>query len=354
MKTRQIQFDAVGQMSLVERELPALQRDDVLVRVERCGLCTWERYVFAGTDPMPFPFVGGHELSGVIVDLGPSAPEHLQVGMHVALGKWKRCGACEPCRQGYDNFCEMNDQMGESEYSGPAGFADYTLCRPYEVFPVHNTEVSFDQITLGEPLACVVRGVSKMRLTPGDTVAVIGAGMMGLLFLKVLKHEGYRVVVVQRSEKRRQMAHEMGADAVVNPAEGDWVDLLKDATEGQSVAGVVYTAGGGDVLNESLKAAAVGATVLMYAPLYDEQIPLDVDLIHFKELVLTGTLRHDSRSFRQAVRFIDQQVLGLETLILKEGYFENLAEAMTRADEDKDIHRVILRWKNPVADEDLK
>jgi L-iditol 2-dehydrogenase len=346
VRNRQIQFDGVGRLSYVERSVPELIRDDILVKVERCGLCTWERYIFAGTESMPFPFVGGHELAGMIVALGPDAPESLKPGRRCAVGKWRRCGGCEPCRRGLDNFCVENFRDSAAGYSGPGGFAEYMVCKPYEVFPVSD-DVPPSQLVLGEPLACVVRGVDKLGVHGQDTVVVVGAGLMGLLFLAVLKQQGLRVVVVQRSKARRDLAKASGADLVIDPAEPGWIDEICDFAGNTGVAGVVLTAGGADMLNQALELTDIGTTVVCYAPFHVDRANVNVDLIHFKELTVTGALRHDSRSFRRAVRLIDRGALDLSRIRLVDADFADFEAALDLAEANRDIHRVVLRWDKP-------
>ncbi len=345
MRARQIQFDGVGQLRLVERELPPLRDDQVLVKVAACGLCTWERYIYAGTEAMPFPFVGGHEIAATVVETGRAVPPEIQPGSPVSVAKWVRCNQCEPCRRGFDNHCMGNDGPSDRPYSGPGGFSDYLICAHYEIFPF-SPDAPLHYAALAEPVACVTRGLRRMELAAGDTVAVVGAGFMGLLFLKLLKLRGCKVIVVQRSEKRRLLAAGMGADQVIDPAAQNWVEAVQTITNGHGAAGVVYTAGGSEEINHCLAAARVGATVLQYAPTHETRPAVDLDLIHFKELVLTGAIRHDKESFRQAVRLLGSGQVEWGDLSLSFGSFSNLEEEMRRADTDRDIHRILLRWES--------
>lgn len=343
MKARQIQFNGVGQLEYVTRELPPLKADEVLVKIEACGLCTWERYIWAGTEQMPFPFVGGHELAATVLDRGADVAPHIRAGMPAAIVKWKRCGECEPCRRGYDNHCTRNSMPSDTPYSGPGGFSDYLICKSYEVFPF-SPAMPIHFAALAEPVACVTRAVNRLNLVAGDNVAVVGAGLMGLLFLKLLRHRGCDVIVVQRSQQRRDMARGMGAKAVLGPEH--WVERVLEETFGQGAAAVVYTAGGSAVVNQCLQAARLGAVVMLYAPTHEELPPLDLDTIHFKELILTGSLQHDKESVRQAVRLLGSGSVDFSDLNLVFGDFSNLEQEMRRADEDRDIHRILLRWND--------
>ncbi len=343
MKVRQIQFNGVGSMEYVERELAPLAPDEVLVKVEACGLCTWERHIFSGEESMPFPFVGGHEIAATVLEKGKQVSSDIEIGMPAAIAKWKRCNACEPCRRGFDNHCGENFAPSDLPYSGPGGFADYLVCKYYEVFPF-SKDMPVHYAALGEPVACVTRGISRMNVVVGDTVVVIGAGFMGLLFLKLLKLRGCKVIVVQRSEKRRENAKAAGADIVIDPSTGDWSEHVLELTGKLGAAAVVYTAGGSKVINDCMRAARVGATLLLYAPTLEESANIDIDQIHFKELVVTGALRHDKESFRQAVRLLGSGLLNYGGINLSFGSFERFEEEMRRADADRDIHRILLKW----------
>ncbi len=344
MQAKQIQFDGPGKLQYVTRELPPLGDAQVLVKIEAVGLCTWERYIFEGTESMPFPFVGGHEIAATVVEAGPKAASHIRPGMACSVAKWVRCNECEPCRRGYDNHCEKNDGPSGREYSGPGGFADYLICESYEVFPFEGG-APIHYAALGEPVACVTRACNRMNLVAGDTAVVIGAGLMGLLFLKLLKLRGAKVIVVQRSEKRRAEAAKMGADLVLSPEEGGWVQKVLDATNGKGAAAIAYTAGGGKVLDACLTATRIGGTVMIYAPTHEDAPALTADTIHFRELIVTGALRHDKESFRQAVRLLGSGQVDFSDLNLAFGNFADLEAEMKRADDDRDIHRIMLRWE---------
>ena len=152
MKMRQIQFDGVGELRQVEREIPPLKDTQVLVKVEACGLCTWERYIYAGTESMPFPFVGGHEIAARVVETGAAVSSEIRVGMPVSVAKWVRCNQCELCRRGYDNHCLGNDKPSDKGYSGPGGFSDYLVCESYEIFPFPE-DAPIHYAALAEPVA---------------------------------------------------------------------------------------------------------------------------------------------------------------------------------------------------------
>lgn len=346
MLTKQLIFTELGKYEIRTGELPELKETQLLIKVEACGLCTWERHIYYGLEKAAFPFAGGHEIAGTIIEKGSKVSSELKIGMGAAIAKWPRCNSCHECRNGLDNHCvEASGAIPEGELWGPGGFSEYLIAESYEVFPLKaDCKSSLHYAALGEPLACVTRSIKRTKVSAGDTVVVIGAGLMGLLFLKLLKLRGIKVIVVQTSKFRRELASKMGADLVINPGEENWVNKVINITKGRGASVVYYTAGGAKVLNDCLKAAEIGGTVLIYAPIHSSSPVLESDEIHYRELIVTGSIRHDKQSFMEAVNLISEKLINLEDLILEFGSFEDFGNELKRADENKEIHRILLRW----------
>lgn len=344
MLTKQLIFTELGKYEIVSVELPPLKESQLLIKVEACGLCTWERQIFSGLEKASFPFAGGHEIAGTIVEKGSRVSPDLKVGMGAAVAKFTRCNSCYECRRGFDNHCsEAMSPIPEGELWGPGGFSEYLIAESYEVFPLKEGVKTY-LAALGEPLACVTRSIKRTNISAGDIAVVIGAGFMGLLFLKLLKLRGVRVIVVQTSKFRRDQAAKMGADMVVNPYEENWVESVIRNTSGHGASAVYYTAGGAKVLNECLKAAEIGGEVMIYAPIHSYLPVLESDEIHYRELTVTGSIRHDKESFMEAVQLISNNMVDLEDLILEFGDFNNFGDELKKANENREIHRILLKW----------
>lgn len=342
--TRQIVFTAPGRWELQTAQVPPLQEQEVLVKVAACGLCTWERDILAGKEKMDFPFTGGHEIAATIIEKGPAVGSDLKIGDKVAVAKWKRCNQCYECRRGFDNQCRAAFLPAPpGQPFGPGGFSEYLVAQSYEVFPVPGNG-PLHYAALAEPVACVLRSIRRVHLEAGDTAVIMGAGLMGLLFLKILKLKGQKVVVVQRSAKRRELAGQMGADLVIDPAAENWVHVVQEFTAGRGAQSVFYTAGGADVLNQCLQAAAIGGYVLIYAPLHSDLDSLKADEIHYRELVVLGSIRHDKESFRQAASLLGEGLIRVDDLCLEFCSFADFGRAIERANTDRDIHRILLTW----------
>lgn len=344
MLTKQLIFTEPGKYEIRTVKLPPLKDYEMLIKVEACGLCTWERQILGGVEKASFPFAGGHEIAGTIVEKGSRVSADLKVGMGVAVAKFTRCNSCCECRRGFDNHCsEAFAPIPEGALWGPGGFSEYLIAEPYEVYPLKEGIKTY-YAALGEPLACVTRSIKRTGISAGDTAVVIGAGLMGLLFLKLLKLRGVRVIMVQRSKFRRDLAAKMGADAVVDPSDGNWAHNILKNTSGRGARAVYYTAGGAEVLNDSLKAAEIGGEVMIYAPIHSNLPVLESDEIHYRELTVSGSIRHDKESFMEAVQLISDNLINLDDLILEFGDFNNFENEIKKANENREIHRILLKW----------
>lgn len=340
---KKIIFNDVKDWEIQERKIPPLKSNEVLLKVEYCGLCTWERQIYRGEEEAQFPFAGGHEIAARVVEVGDDVTD-LKNGDQAAVAKFTRCNRCFNCRRGFDNHCVENFKtIPEGQVWGPGGFGEFVVAKDYEVYKVTD-ELDIKYAALTEPLACIERAISRVEVNAGEPVVIIGAGLMGVLFLKSLKLRGHNVIVVQRSKYRRDKAARMGADTVIDPTEVDWVKEVKKLTAGRGAQAVFYTAGGMEVVNQSLEATVIGGSVLIYAPLHVDYGKLNIDAIHYRELNLTGSVRHDKESFRRAAEKIGQGIIDLGELDLKTMAFENFATAMEEAERKKN-YRILLTWE---------
>jgi threonine dehydrogenase-like Zn-dependent dehydrogenase len=163
MLTKQLIFTGLGKYEIRNLELPPLKDNQMLIKVEACGLCTWERQIFDGLEKATFPFAGGHEIAGTIIEKGSKVSSDLKVGMGVAVAKFARCNSCYECRRGFDNQCqEAMSSVPEGKLWGPGGFSEYLIAEKYEVFPLKEGVKTYFA-ALGEPLACVTRSIKEQK-----------------------------------------------------------------------------------------------------------------------------------------------------------------------------------------------
>jgi threonine dehydrogenase-like Zn-dependent dehydrogenase len=245
-----------GVLELQERPEPAPPvSDEVLVEVEFCGLCGSD--VQAISVPPGHPsapgVILGHEIVGRIADRGPDV-RSLEIGRRVVLDPDPSCGLCRACRRGLPAACERTRPNGVYV---DGGLARLCKVREHAVFPIAE-HVDGPVASLAEPLACVVNGVRRADVQPGECAVIFGAGAIGAMFAALLRAAGAApVVVVEPSEPRRRIALEVGAQHAVTPEEFERLrsellpfgaDVVVDAVGSVLARAIETTTSGGRVI----------------------------------------------------------------------------------------------------------
>lgn len=335
-----------GPRQITFQEVPIAEpgQGQVLVRVAAAALCTWEQRVYAGIDTWSYPLVGGHEFSGTVDAIGPGVTQRLALGDQVAVAGLRRCGECWACRRGYDNICD-NAHAATREPGkpwGPSGFGQYALVDGYQVYR-YATPVPPLQAALAEPLACVLHDVKRFTPKRGDTAVVIGAGIMGLLHVAVLRASGAHIVVSEPDSMRRAKALEMGAHAVIDPSSDDYVEAVRALSDGRG-ASVTYVAiGAPSAIEDAVRAAAKRGIVSVYASVHPRgtHIQVDPNILHHKEVLLSGSMAQDHEDFLDAVWSIANRTVELEPLLSCVYPLEQLESAFDTAARP-DTYRVFI------------
>jgi threonine dehydrogenase-like Zn-dependent dehydrogenase len=313
-----------------------------LVKVRAVALCTWEQRSYTGEESL-YPLASGHEVSGELVALGDRVYTDAQIGDRVVALLLTRCGYCESCRRGMDNICDnAHRRFHDTDVIGPAGLAEYVLIDDYQLYRASN-DVPFEEICLAEPLACVVRSVRKAQIGRTDTAVVVGAGMMGILHLMLLKLAGARVIVSEPDADRVAFARDMGADAIVDPTGDSFVNGVKALTNGRGANVIFCAMSVATAVEQAIEAVDKGGRVHVYASVHPRgtKICVDPNSFHSKELVLTGTISQSKEDVRQAVRMISDGLVDLSPLVSLVLPFEKLERALQAALQP-DTYRVIV------------
>lgn len=329
-------------VELQEFPMPEIREDQVLVKVKACGLCTFEQRYFTGGKEQ-YPFNGGHEVCGVVEQVGSRVASGIQPGDKVVVAAITRCGECYYCQRGMDNMCANGGDNPEPDTLwGPGGLSEYMVAEGYQVYKVSD-EIDFSVGTLAEPLACVLRSVQKAHVTYGDTVVITGAGIMGLLHVKVAKLSGLKVIITEVDEARKATALRLGADRVVDPTKEDLLAVVREMTDGRGVEAVFYTAGGAKAAEQSINALAKGGTIVFYGAIYPKgTMSIDPNKIHYDEINFTGLVSTTKESFRESARMLSEGLIDVREFISEEVPLEKIDYAFRRA-VSPDTYRVIVR-----------
>ncbi len=215
---RAIRLEGVGQLALREVAKPVPGAGEILVRVEACGICGTDRHLFHGEFPSSPPVTLGHEFAGTVEAVGPGVATFAP-GMTVTGDPNIACGRCPECHRGRVNLCRNLQAIGIHR---DGGFADYVVMPETQA---HRLPDGLDPVhgAFAEPLACCIHGMDIAALRPGETVVVLGGGLIGLLVVQLARQAGAgRVVLVTRSAEKRALAETLGATDTVDPRPVRW------------------------------------------------------------------------------------------------------------------------------------
>jgi 2-desacetyl-2-hydroxyethyl bacteriochlorophyllide A dehydrogenase len=340
-------FTGPQQLDVREIDIPSPGPKQVLVRTSAVGICTLEQRYFKGVSLESYPFLGGHEVSGVVVEVGSEAATVARPGDIVTLALLARCGSCYYCRRGMDNQCLNNRAAHAGAIPGPAGLSEYVLAEDYQVYRPDlqdHDAATLAQLALAEPVACVVRSAQRPPLQFGDMAIVQGAGIMGLLHTQLLRKRGARVLVAEPDATRRQMAMRAGADWIVDPLRDDLPGFVRERTGGRGANAVFFTAGGLPAIEQAVQSLAKGGWLCLYGSVSPKgSLALDPNLIHYNELVVTGTFSHTRNSFEQAVSLIATQQIDVSDYVSETVQFARIRYALERA-TSADTYRVVVTF----------
>ena len=320
------------QVALEDVEVTGLGPEQVLVKVHSSALCTFEQRAYIGMDARFYPLLGGHELSGVVEAVGDEV-QSVGVGDKVAISAMDRCGTCYSCRRGYG--CE-NVWFKKGKRSpgpmGPAGLSSHKIAEEYQVYKLPE-ETDLLQAALTEPLACVLRSLNQVSVQPGDTVAILGGGIMGALHTILAKGRGASVIVSEPDEQRRTDALSFGALHTIDPTSESFSEVARELTNGRGVDVVIVAMGNISALEDSIDALAHGGRLSVYARMFprDGTISLNPNILHDKEIVLTGTISQSIQEFQQAAEMIGAGAIDLQPVISAVYPMEQIVDAFEAA-----------------------
>jgi 2-desacetyl-2-hydroxyethyl bacteriochlorophyllide A dehydrogenase len=329
---------APGKFNIEERPIPEPKENEVLIKVEACGICTLEQRLFSGAMRLPLPLVPGHEASGRIEAIGSKVVEELVPGQRVALDLVERCGECYYCRIGKSNLC-LNRYKDAARMLG--GFSEYIVVRPNQIFSVSDS-VSYEEASFAEPLACCIHSLKRLKVAMTEDLLIVGAGTMGLLHLLAGRSMGLRITVSEPNSARREMAAALGADFVIDPKATDISGFGRDITDGIGFSSCVVTSPSPSALEPAILAMAKAARINIYTAYEDVMhIPLDLNTIHRNELLITGTEGRGQEDFFQAVRLLSFGKIDVNPLVSARTSFSGLEEGF-RIALSGEAYRVLL------------
>ena len=308
--------------------VPSIGEGDVLVRVKAALTC--------GTDVKVFrrgyharmiipPAVFGHELAGDVVEVGENVTK-FQVGQKVVAANSAPCQECFFCRRGYENLCEdlLFNNGAYAEYIRiPARIVERNM---YEI----PDGVSYQDAALVEPLACVLKAVEETGLREGDNVAVIGHGPIGLMFVRLAKSVGARVIALGRRKTQLNRAAALGAEELISTTEfHDSVAVVRGLTAGRGADVAIEAVGKPHIWELCVHMVRKGGTVNFFGGCPSEShVSLDTSLLHYSEITCKASFHHTPAHIRKSLELIRRKIITARDFVNGEEPLSNLLEVM--------------------------
>ena len=279
---------------------------EALLEVRAASVCASDLRVYRGEKHAAAGVVPGHEMAGTIVALGEGV-DTLQLGMNAAVYPIIACGGCAFCRRGLRNRCASRRTLG---YDANGGLAERVLLPAALVSQGHAAPlargVAFERAALTEPTACVLNSLESCRFRAGASVAILGAGPMGLLHIVLARALGAgAIVVAEPVESRRRAAETVGADVVVDGDPGALRSAVEEATAGEGADIVIVSVGLNGLTETALSVAARQSSVNLFAGFPPQSsATIDVNALHYAEVSLTGTQNATPDQFRRTAALL--------------------------------------------------
>ena len=302
-----------GGFGLCEVEPPSIGPGELLVEMRACGLCGTDLAKLA-TPQKPRGVSLGHEMAGVVREVGPGVTRFAP-GDRVVAAHHVPCDTCWACRHGNESMCPQF----KATNIDPCGFAELIriprLHTERVTIPLHDG-MSYDVASFTEPLACAVRAVQRSQVLPGDRIAVIGGGGMGLLIAQTVAARGAEPVVLDISEARLALASALGIRTTINPSRADAQEVVAKMTKGTGLDGAILTVVSEPILGQVQQALRPGGRINIFAgPTDGPRLPVDLADLFYRELAIFSTYSSTPAALGEAFELLARNRVSVLPLI---------------------------------------
>lgn len=346
-KLKAVVFRGVKDIHIEEFDIPKIEDDELLIKVDSCAICTWEQRVYTGVKKVNYPFVGGHETVGKIIQMGDKVNKaQWHIDDKVAVGLTGPCNNCYQCKSGNEQNCEnyRHDALIRGlPYRGMGGLCSHMVVKEKNIFKLNNN-VKSTHGTITEPLSCVIHSVETANIQFGDTVVIIGCGIMGLLHTILAEKKGAMVVVSDINEERTNLALKLGAKHKINPSKENLQERIRELTDANMAQVVFNTTPISSVVNDAIKITGNNGRIILYSSFYpDIPVEFSPDWLHKGGIKIMGTANSNTVDFTKASRMISQETVNMEPFISEVYQVDKVKEAFESAIKG-DKFRVVVKF----------
>ncbi len=314
---------------------------EVIVHPDAVGICGSDFHFLAGElqifDESPFPRIQGHEFTGTVEQLGPSAGRRLSTGDRVAIMPISSCGECYPCRVGRGNVCDNFSLIG---IHTDGGLQERLRVPESQVFPIAVEQPAV--AALAEPVSIAVRSIHRSAISEGERVVILGAGPIGQAVHLLARERGATTLLVDRVQSRLDFGATNGAEALVWEDRDQVVGACREWSGGEGPPLVFDATGAPDPIRAAVDMAASAGRVVVVG-MSGEEVPLRIGTFTEKEIDMLGVSCCGGDEFAEAVGFVERNREPLERLISRRFPLEEAPEAVGYAMENPgEVMKVVI------------
>jgi L-iditol 2-dehydrogenase len=322
---------APGQIQIEETQAPTPGPGQVLLRIQRIGVCGSDIHVFHGKHPYTsYPVVQGHEFSALVAAVGPGV-KGIEVGNKVTAMPQIVCGKCGPCLRGDEHICDALRVQG-FQAPGCAQELWVTSADKIVKLPDH---FSFEQGALVEPISVAVHAIARAGKLAGRRAVVLGAGPIGNLVAQAARAAGARVLITDLSEHRLEIARRCGLSDTSNPGREDLKAAAQRVFGAEGFDLAFECVGVEATLDAAVANLAKGGTLIVVG-VFGDKPRVDLGLVQDRELRISGTLMYQRPDYEQAVAWIDSGDIVTEPLMSEHFAFKDYLAAYRYIDQKRD------------------
>jgi threonine dehydrogenase-like Zn-dependent dehydrogenase len=352
------------EVKIVEKEIPKIKPNEVLIEVKRCGICGSDVHMAQTYDDgyiyypglTAFPCTLGHEFAGEIIEVGSQAinkrtSKPYEKGEPVTVEEMVWCGECKPCCDGYPNHCERLQEIG---FSIDGAYAKYIAVPAKLCWSLKKLQKKYDNIykigSLVEPTSVAYNAVIERGggIRPGENVIILGAGPIGLAAAKILKTAGAGICIVSEpDENRAALAKKMGADYTVNPMKENFVERIKDITDNEGAALYLEATGLPHIVTDDIQNAiwdckAVNSTVIIVARA-EQRMPICGEYFQVRRAKIVGSQGHSGHGTFPNVISCMAAGMDMTPMITKEINLNEVPENLKLLQTDRENCKISVK-----------
>ena len=331
---------------LVETDVPKIRPDELLLKTDAAAICGTDIRMWQnghkGVDEA-HPLTLGHEFAGTIVEVGSDVSFYKE-GMQVAMQPNIGCGICDRCVDGNFHLCDDYRAFG---INMDGAFAEYVRI-PADAIQRGNLMllpegVSPEEAAVTEPLSCAYNGFTKCNVKPGEYALVVGAGPIGIMHVQLLHMAGAKVFLNDISAERLASCKAL-FPYITTYYGNDLAGFIKEQTRGRGLDIAITACPVPSVQAAMLPLMNYGGRVNFFGgiPADKQPIPIDTNIVHYKELYLTGSTRSSIAQFRKTLDFVSQGLIDVGSIITHRYPLSDILTGFENARQAKGIKHVIV------------